>query len=355
MLPKKAGILNGFPDILAGDDSFLAFRDSSAVESDVFWRKMGMDSIVDMLFLPQLFKYGFTEKAKNIRDGPMNFALKRSYGEGTYWVKPAGKSLVVSVTDFSYRQQVELAWEQPEYFHISFLRENKRGIFGHIGKDNVYRQHYPAGFRHYAMGVSFLPDFFDALLGSRHGISQDELIQALIALNQFSSPPGAALVLKQIGDAACDGNAGNAWLEAKTLELVSLVLEWHKRIGTTAPPRLNEQDRAGIACALHYAEEYFAGPVSLEALSKQAAMSVSKFTAAFKLHTGISAAAYIHRLRMERAMDLLKNTVCPIGEIAGAVGYKRHASFSATFREEFGVAPAALRRGNDKEKYNRSQ
>jgi AraC-like DNA-binding protein len=227
------------------------------------------------------------------------------------------------------------------------LRENKWGIFGHIGRNNVYCQHYPAGFRHYAMGVSFLPDFFDALLGSRHDISQDELIQTLIALNQFSPPPGAALVLKQMGDAACDGNAGNAWFEAKTLELVSLVLDWHKRIGTTAPPHLNDQDQAGIACALRYAEEYFAGSVSLEVLSKQAAMSLSKFTAAFKLYTGLSAAAYIRRLRMEKAMDLVKNTSCPIGEIAAAVGYKHHASFSDAFREEFGVAPVVFRKGND--------
>jgi AraC-like DNA-binding protein len=304
-----------------------------------------MDTIIDMLFLPHLFKYGFVEKAKCTEDGTIGFALQRSYGEGTYLMKPVGKSLAVSVTDFRYRQPVELVWEQPKYFHISlWCGSGRQGMLGHIGTNDVYRQNCPAGFCHSGIGVSFLPDFFDTFLGLRHGISRDELTQALAALNRFAPPPDAVVVLKQIGDVPRYGHAGNAWFEAKILELVSLVLDWHKGLATTARPPIKEHDREGIAESLRYAGDHFAGPLTLEAMAKQAAMSMSKFTLTFKMHTGLSAACYIRRIRMEKAMYLIKNTSDPLGEIATSVGYKRHASFSAAFREEFGIAPVTFRK-----------
>ena len=77
-------------------------------------------------------------------------------------------------------------------------------------------------------------------------------------------------------------------------------------------------------------------------------MSISKFTAAFKLHTGIPAACYVRRFRMDKAMYLLKNTQSSLGEIAEMVGCKHQSKFFTLFREQFGVTPGKLRKGNDK-------
>ena len=305
-----------------------------------------MDSIVDMLFFPQLFKCGFAEKAKYSREDPMDFPLRPSYGAGRCLLKPVGKGIVVCVTDYSYQRPVESIFEQPEYFHIALWHGSIKGILAHIGKEDMFCKYFPVGYHHCAVGVSFLPDFFDALLGLRHGISRDELERAIDALNRLPPPPEAAVVLKQMGDAACYNRAGNAWFEAKTLELISLTLDWHRQFETKAPLRLRKQDQEGITEALCYAEKHLADPLSLEMLAKQAAMSMSKFTAAFKIHTGFSASEYIRRLRMDKAVELLKNTSCPLGEIASAVGYKRHASFSAAFREQFGIVPAVFRKNS---------
>jgi transcriptional regulator GlxA family with amidase domain len=111
------------------------------------------------------------------------------------------------------------------------------------------------------------------------------------------------------------------------------------------PPPLNEYDRLGIAEAIRYAGEHFSGPLTLTVLARQAAMSVSKFTAAFKKHTGLSAACYVRRLRMDKAITLLKNTSCPLAEASEAAGYRRYASFSAAFKEQFGIAPGKFRSG----------
>jgi transcriptional regulator GlxA family with amidase domain len=152
------------------------------------------------------------------------------------------------------------------------------------------------------------------------------------------------VILKQIGEASFTGDVGNIWIEAKALELVSVVLDWHRRLGAVAAPPLKEHDQLGIAEAIRYAEEYLSGPLTLQALARQAAMSMSKFTAVFKTHTGLSAASYIRRLRMDQAMYLLKNTTAPLSDIAGLVGYKHQSRFSTLFREQFGVMPSEFRK-----------
>jgi AraC-like DNA-binding protein len=272
---------------------------------------------------------------------------KRSYAGGNYLLRPAGKSLVISAANLNFRQPYEyLVKNQPEYFCVSLYPGSLRaGVGGaRIDKEKIYRQHIPTGFAHRGLGVLFLPEFFDTFLNSRHGISPEEIVLAIDALGKFPLIPDASVILKQIGEASFSGNIGSLWLEAKTLELVAIILDWYRRRSTMTKPGLKEDDQAGIAEEMRYAADHCSGPLTLEILAKQAAMSISKFTAAFKIHTGISAASYIRRIRMDKAMDLLKNTSAPLGDIAGMVGYKYHSRFSTLFKEQFGLAPGLFRK-----------
>jgi AraC-like DNA-binding protein len=303
-----------------------------------------MDSINDFLFYRHLEEV--LDKTKLTRDGYMELIPKRFYAEGSCLVRPAGTKIVVSATDLTFRHTIEhIVREQPEYFCISLCSGTVRGIGGgYLKKDSIYRQHCRAGFCHSGVGITFLPDFLDVVLNSHRGISFDELVCAFTALRDLPLLPDATVLLKQIGGASFRGDIGNLWIEAKVLELIAIVLDWYRRRTTQAQPYLKENDKAGIIEAMRYAEEHFSGPVTLEVLAKQAAMSVSKFTAAFKTHTGMSAASYIRRLRMDKAMGLLKNTEAPLGDIAAMVGYKHHARFSTLFREQFGVMPSSFRK-----------
>jgi AraC-like DNA-binding protein len=179
---------------------------------------------------------------------------------------------------------------------------------GHVEKDKTYRSRVSAGFNPCEAGLFFLPEFFDVFLNSRHGILPEEVVQAFKALGKLPLIPDAAVILKQIGEASFTGDVGNLWIEAKALELAAVVLDCRRRFAAAIVPPLKEDDRQGIVNAICYAGEHLSGPITLEALARQAAMSIRKFTAAFKTHTGVSAASYIRRLRMDKAMDLLKNT-----------------------------------------------
>jgi AraC-like DNA-binding protein len=305
-----------------------------------------MYSLIEKLFLHRLSKDGFLEKTKIAGNGHIEVIPKRCYAEGTSLFKAVGKSLVVSATNLSFRSSVgNIVRNHPEYFYIGFRRETVRGIRGaHIEKEKVYRPYIPAGFSHCEVGLAFLPEFFDNFLNSRYGISPDEIAQVINALGKLPLIPDAAVILKQIGQASFTGDVGNIWIEAKALELVSVVLDWHRRLAVTAAPPLREHDLLGITEAIRYAEEHFSGPLTLKTLTRQAAMSMRKFTAVFKTHTGVSAASYIRRLRMDQAMYLLKNTTAPLSDIAGMVGYKHQSRFSTLFREQFGVMPSKFRK-----------
>jgi AraC-like DNA-binding protein len=305
-----------------------------------------MISLIETLYLHRLSKAGFLERTKIARDGHIELLPKRFYAEGTQLLKPIGKSLVVSVPNISFRQPVNYTIEnQPEYFRIGLCRRAARGIMGgHIEKNKTHRSYASAGLADCEVGGLFLPEFFDFFLNSRHGISPDEIVQAIDALGKFPLIPDAAVVLKQIGDASFTGNIGNIWIEAKALELVSVILDWHRRLTAKAAPPLKKHDRLGIAEAIRYVEEHFSGPLALNTLARQAAMSQRKFTDVFKTHTGLSAASYIRRLRMDHAMYLLKNTNAPLSDIAAMVGYKHQSRFSTLFREQFGVMPSVFRK-----------
>ena len=79
-----------------------------------------VDSLIETLYLHRLSKAGLLEKAKTTGDGHIELTPRRFYAEGTQRLRPAGKSLVVSAPNFSYRQPINYTIEnQPEYFRIA--------------------------------------------------------------------------------------------------------------------------------------------------------------------------------------------------------------------------------------------
>jgi hypothetical protein len=206
-----------------------------------------------MLFLHRISKDGgFLERTKIAEDGHIELIPKQSHAGGAYLLKPAGKSLVVSAANLSFRQPFEYnVKDQPEYFCIG-LSPRFTGIGGaHIDKVKIYRQHLPTGFLHSGVGVSFLPEFLDIFLNSRYGISPDEVVRAIDALGKFPLIPDATVILEQIDNASFTGDVRNIWIEAKVLELISVILDWYRRLETAAGPR--SRNKTGWGSPKRYA------------------------------------------------------------------------------------------------------
>lgn len=63
----------------------------------------------------------------------------------------------------------------------------------------------------------------------------------------------------------------------------------------------------------------------------------------FKHQSGESFVEYLTRIRMEKAVDLLKNTNMKIQDIAEATGYSNQRYFAVCFKKHFGKTPTAIR------------
>ena len=65
----------------------------------------------------------------------------------------------------------------------------------------------------------------------------------------------------------------------------------------------------------------------------------------FREYTGFSPHAYVTRLRLDKAKDLMVSTTMNISEIAFAVGYANPLYFSRLFKRHTGLSPSRFRTG----------
>ena len=60
--------------------------------------------------------------------------------------------------------------------------------------------------------------------------------------------------------------------------------------------------------------------------------------------TNLSLQAFIRNIRLERSMELLKNSDSSIADIAHRVGFEDANYFSRCFKKQFGVSPSDINR-----------
>ena len=83
--------------------------------------------------------------------------------------------------------------------------------------------------------------------------------------------------------------------------------------------------------------------LSLHALSTWSGVSPHHLHREFKRHTGDTPAKFIARARLQRAAEMLVLQQAQVVEVALAVGYRDHATFSRAFRRFHSVSPLDYR------------
>ena len=84
-------------------------------------------------------------------------------------------------------------------------------------------------------------------------------------------------------------------------------------------------------------------PLNREVLAAVAGFSVPHFHRIFTAQRGENIAAYVRRVRLERAGFKLRMGAVDITEVALAAGYDSHAAFSKAFKQQFGYSPSEFR------------
>lgn len=90
-------------------------------------------------------------------------------------------------------------------------------------------------------------------------------------------------------------------------------------------------------------EENYEQDLSLEGIAQKVYLTPSYLSYLFKKETGQSLIRYITQVRMDKAVELLRDTNIKIVDICQMLGYRSSNYFIQSFRQHYGVTPAKYR------------
>ncbi|MQT33217.1 helix-turn-helix domain-containing protein [Pseudomonas helleri] len=96
--------------------------------------------------------------------------------------------------------------------------------------------------------------------------------------------------------------------------------------------------------AKHWLQQHIQTPYSLERVAQAATASPRTLLRHFKEVEGMTPLDYLHRLRVERAKQLLEVTLIDLTEVMEYCGYQDASAFRRLFRRATGVTPSEYRR-----------
>lgn len=168
-------------------------------------------------------------------------------------------------------------------------------------------------------------------------------------LFQHRIPAGtpALLCLQELVDTYYNQGAGYA-LEVKALAFRFLSLLFCHHVACTLSDKelgIRIRNRSRMAPILDKIHQNYTESVDSATLASLCGLTHSHFCNQFKAITGQTVTAYVNRLRLDQADQLLLQTDLFVTEIAGLVGFDDVNYFCRMYRKYRGQAPRDRRRG----------
>ncbi|MNK11825.1 Regulatory protein SoxS [compost metagenome] len=141
----------------------------------------------------------------------------------------------------------------------------------------------------------------------------------------------------------CHMEAGETDLNIQS-KVLSLLLHYIRRYGAINNTSSFASTEEFIEAINVYIESNIGQHISIKELAKKFGKSQSEFHKIFKDNFNASPHHYVTSLRLNLAMNLIRNTTYSCGEIAAIVGYEELSHFSSAFRKQFGNSPNSFRK-----------
>lgn len=93
----------------------------------------------------------------------------------------------------------------------------------------------------------------------------------------------------------------------------------------------------------YISKNYHDAELSLKKISEVFSISESYFSYLFKAETGRNFSDYLEELRMQKALQLIRETDTPLSELYAHLGYNNPNSFRRAFKKVYGSSPKAFR------------
>lgn len=94
---------------------------------------------------------------------------------------------------------------------------------------------------------------------------------------------------------------------------------------------------------IQYIEQNYDQDITLGSLAKYVMMGENYVSALFKKKTGETLIHYLHRMRVDKAIELLMNTDLPVNRIGQRVGFMNDNYFIKIFKRMTGTTPSQYR------------
>jgi AraC-like DNA-binding protein len=159
-------------------------------------------------------------------------------------------------------------------------------------------------------------------------------------------PPHPRLeALRCLGEEQLFSGAPNLGMEELSLVLASEVLKLVGRGALRPQPAGRDSARARdcIHAAMELLERSGSQAPGLEELAHSVGLSAFHFLRLFKRETGVTPYQFLIKLRVRRAIELLRDTSRPVTDIAYDVGFGDLSNFINAFRREVGCSPRRFR------------
>ena len=216
--------------------------------------------------------------------------------------------------------------------HARSLEEHKRSLVTYINAGNL----------------EAVSDLYAGMVEGLDQIPMNALRDFIISL--------FALIHNKISESGVDlhsafpsGLPYGALMEAASSQDV---LSWGQRaleqIVEEAVRQQGSAERATIQRARQYIREHFDQDISLVDVSDRIYLSPMYFSRLFKKETGQNFIDYLIQVRMERAMELLRDDIYKVYEIPGLIGYRSMRHFLKLFRLYTGFTPTEYRQRNQR-------
>ncbi len=106
---------------------------------------------------------------------------------------------------------------------------------------------------------------------------------------------------------------------------------------------IKEYDKAAIEKLVHYMNENCMEPFDIKKHADVIYFSTSKLNKVFKCYMGVGPGSYYKKIRLQKALELMKQNKLTWTEVSCIVGYADLPSFSKAFKRTFGQSPKQIR------------
>ena len=140
-----------------------------------------------------------------------------------------------------------------------------------------------------------------------------------------------------------EGGAAELFLDGISTAVVARLLSFSRTRALAPPSKWEGLVKWRLKRVTDMIDARLEDPLTLADLAACAGLSRMHFAAQFRAATGVRPHEYLVRARLERAQELLRDSLMPLAEVALAVGFQTQAHFTTVFRRQFDETPGRWR------------